>query len=207
MARMPPAIVYFDYLCPYAYRVAEATELVGDALDLEFDWRHFSAYQARQAEPEAWQLWNERLDPGDASGCRGLLPFLASVAARRQGREAFDRFRLGLLRARHQELRSYDEGTIRAVAAGAGLHMARFERDLSDPEARTELAHEHCAASRAEVHATPTVVFPEGHTAWLRIKALPADRDEAVRLFASLQELLSAYPYLETVTRPRARHN
>jgi predicted DsbA family dithiol-disulfide isomerase len=199
--------VYFDYLCPYAWRGAEVAELVAAELGLTFDWHHFSVYQAHYRGSKPWHVWNERLDPHDETGGRGLLPFLASLAARRQGEEPFDRFRLALLRARHRHRRPFDRATVFATAETAGLHLASFERDLADPEARTTLAQEHCQASRRDIHVTPTFVFPGGHAACLRIKEVPADREEAVRLLGSLHDLLTRYPYLETVTRPRERRN
>jgi predicted DsbA family dithiol-disulfide isomerase len=197
--------VYFDYLCPFAWRGAEVTEMVAQELGLTFTWRHFSLYQSNYRGSAPWHLWNERLDPDDETGTKGLLPFLASVAARRQGPEAFDRFRLELLRARHRDRRPFDEGTLHLVAAAAGLHLPCFERDLSDPEVRTALAQEHCEAARRDVFGTPTFVFPGGHAAYFRIKELPGDTPEAVRLFRSFHELLTRYPYLETVKRPRPR--
>jgi predicted DsbA family dithiol-disulfide isomerase len=199
--------VYFDYLCPYAWRGAEVADLVARDLSLTFEWHHFSIYQSHYRGSTPWHVWNERLDPDDETGNRGLLPFLASLAARRQGPDAFDAFRLALLRARHRERKPFDRATMFATAESSGLHVARFERDFADPEARTALAHEHCQASRRDIHVTPTFVFPGGHTACLRIKEVPADRDEAVRLLGSLHELLTNYPYLETVTRPRERRN
>jgi predicted DsbA family dithiol-disulfide isomerase len=199
--------VYFDYLCPYAWRAAEVAELVARDLGLSFEWRHFSIYQAHYRGEAPWHVWNERLDPDDETGSRGLLPFLASLAARRQGTEAFDRFRPALLRARHRDRRAFDRETIFAAATEADLHLACFERDLEDPEARTALAQEHCQASRRDVHATPTFVFPGGHTACLRIKELPADRHEAARLLGGLHDLLTRYPYLETGSRPRELRN
>ena len=197
--------VYFDYLCPYAWRGAEVAELVADELELRFDWRHFSLYQVNYRGQRAWHVWNQRLDDADETGCKGLLPFLASTAARKQGREAFDRFRLALLRARHRDRVPLNRALMFASAETAKLHLACFEQDLDDPEARTALAHEHCRAAREDVFGTPTFAFPNGHAACFRLRELPADRAEAVALFRGFHEMLTRYPYLETVQRPRAR--
>ena len=196
--------VYFDYLCPYAWRGAEVVELVADELGLRFDWRHFSLYQANH-RGEPWHVWNQRLDEGDETGSKGLLPFLASIAARKQGREPFDRFRLALLRARHRDRAPLTRSLMFAAAETARLHLACFEADLDDPEARTTLAHEHCRAAREDVFGTPTFAFPNGHAAYFRIRELPVDRAEATALFRNFHEMLTRYPYLETVRRPRAR--
>ncbi len=197
--------VYFDYLCPYAWRGAEVVELVADELELSFDWRHFSLYQANYRGDARWHVWNQKLDEADETGSKGLLPFLASTAARRQGREGFDRFRLALLRARHRDRQPFSRALTFSCAESAGLHMACFERDFDDPELRTALAQEHCRAAREDVFGTPTFAFADGHSAYFRLRELPIDRAEAVALFRGFHELLTRYPYLETVRRPRAR--
>jgi predicted DsbA family dithiol-disulfide isomerase len=205
---MPDRVtVYFDYLCPYAWRGAELAEIVGRELEIEFDWRHYSLFQGDHDKSDGWQLWNERIDPADENGTKGLLPFLASCAARRQGEGPFRIFRLGLLRARHQDHRPLDLATIRFVAECSGLHLPQFDDDLANPEGRTHLAHEHHRAVDADVFGTPTFVFPDGHGAYLRLRQLPGDEREAVELFRDYRDLLANYPYVETVRRPRAKRN
>ncbi len=203
-----PVVAYFDYLCPYAWRGAEVAEWVAEPLGLRFEWRHFSLIQSNRAAAGAGgQVWNGRLDPDDATGGLGLRPFLASCAARRQGPEAFDRYRLALMRARHQGGAPFTEGTLYLVAEDVGLHMARFERDLADPELRTCLAQEHHRAAASDVFGTPTFAFADGAVAYLRVKELPVDQAEAVRLFRAYRDLLHEFPYLETVRRPRPPDN
>lgn len=186
------AVVYFDYLCPYSWRLAELIALSGASQHVE--WRHVSVYQLdhdtrwrleKSAERFQWQIWNIPLEPEDGSGCKGLLPFLASVAARAQGPAAYDRFRLGLLRAAHLEGRPLDRETAGDVARLAGLHMPRFWRDLDNPENRTKLAQEHMLAVAAEVTSTPSVVFPGSHVAHVRFKSLPAATPEALGFVAA----------------------
>ncbi len=205
---MPDRVtVYFDYVCPYAWRGAELAEMVARKLDIAFDWRHYSLFQGNHDSDDGWQLWNERIDPHDENGTRGLLPFLASCAARRQGEGQYRVFRLGLLRARHCEHRPLDLATIRFVAECSGLHLPKFDDDLANPEGRTLLAHEHHRANDANVFGTPTFVFEDGHAAYLRLRQLPANEREAVDLFRDYRELLANYPYVETVRRPRAKRN
>ena len=199
--------VYFDYLCPFVWRAAEVTEMVSEVLGLEFRWQHFSLYQSDFNGASNWQLWNDRLDGDCDNGCKGLVPFLASCAARRQGTEVHDRFRLALLRARHKEHRTLTMATVQDVATHAELDMDRFLNDLSDPECRTCLAHEHYRAKALDVFGTPTFHFETGQLAYFRIKQLPADAAEAVALFQAYRELLEAYPYLETIKRPRPKRN
>lgn len=199
--------VYFDYLCPFAWRAAELAERVAEPAGVRFDWRHFSLYQANHRNDDGWQLWNERVDARDPSGSWGLLPFLASSAARQQGADAYDAYRLELLRARHRDHRPLDGTTIHDVARSAGLHLACFERDLADPEARTVLARDHHQAASLHVFGTPTFRFGSGDTAYLRLKALPPEGDASLALFQRVRAMLVDYPYLETLKRPRHRGN
>ena len=204
--------VYFDYVCPYSWRAAELFELIAQPLGLEVEWEHFSIYQSEHqqrggAVQRSWQIWNERLDKGDGSGCKGLLPFLASLASRKQGQDAHAAFRLALQRANHAHYQPYSLETVRGVARAVGLDMGRFEHELANPEARTVLAHEHMRAAAQDVFGTPTVVFPGGQAAYLRLQEAPRSADEGVALFEDVRGLLERYPYLQTVRRPRSKGN
>lgn len=199
--------VYFDYLCPFAWRAAELAEVVAQELGITFAWRHFSLYQSNYQGDRHWQLWNDPIDFHDENGTKGLLPFLASCAARRQGEEAYHAFRLATLRARHQHCRPLTLKTVRDAAAAAELHLPSFEQDLGNPESRTLLAREHHQASNLDVFGTPTFHFSSGHLAYFRIARLPASAREAVELFVNYQHLLETYPYLETIKRPRPKRN
>jgi len=205
---MPERVtVYFDYVCSFSWRAAEVVEWVAGPLDLSFEWRHFSYYQYNRDPSDSWQLWNEPIDAHDEMGSKGLLPFLASQAARKQGDNEFAAFRLALLRARHRDRRPLNRATIDDVAACTGLHMPRFADDLANPECRTVLAQEHHYGAARNVFGTPTFVFPGGATAYLRIRDLPGGPDEALELFRDYRHLLETYPYLETVRRPRSKGN
>lgn len=199
--------VYFDYLCPYAWRAAELAELVQAELDINFEWQHFSLYQNNSSD-KSFQLWNEKLDSSDPTGSKGLLPFLASNAAKRQDGVPFARFQLALLRARHRDHQAFTLATIFEAARQAGLNLTDFERDLDDPESRTLLAQDHHRAVNLEVFGTPTFQFHDSSVmSYLRLRDLPHSRAEAVNLFTDFRNLLLNYPYLETVRRPRARTN
>lgn len=199
--------VYFDYLCPFAWRGAEVAEQVTNILGTEFEWCHFSLYQSNYDSPEPWQLWNEKVDLEDESGTKGLLPFLASCAARRQGSQVFNAFRLATMRARHVDGAPLNLTTLLEAAKAVGLDLESFEKELNNPETRTVLAKEHHEAEKLNVFGTPTFKFPSGHLSYFRIAQLPQDEEEAVRLFSSYRELLESYPYLETIKRPRSKRN
>lgn len=204
---MPEVVtVYYDYVCPFAWRGAELAELVGPELGLTFDWRHFSLYQNNYGGDDGWQLWNQKLS-NDEGGDKGLLPFIASCAARRQGKVQHDSFRLGLMRARHRDHRPLTREVVREVACVAGLELGRFDSDIANPECRTVLAHEHHRAVQQNIFGTPTFAFANGHTAYFRMKEVPGDPEEAVELFLAYRHWLERYPYVETVKRPRPKGN
>lgn len=203
--------VYFDYLCPFAWRGAELTHLIAEPLGLHFRWHHFSLYQSNYSGDDNWQLWNEKIDSQDEYGSKGLLPFLASCAARKQGDAVHQHFRLQLMRARHHNHQPFVMETMLEVAKCVGLHLPSFEKELANPECRTILAQEHHRAKAHNVFGTPTFHFcndTQGeHLAYLRIKQLPQDLDEALGLFRNYREMLERYPYVETIKRPRQQRN
>lgn len=201
--------VYFDFICPYSWRAAEVFEQAAEPLGLEVAWEHFSIYQFNHelTGNGNWQLWNERLDNDDGNGCKGLLPFMASQAARKQGPRVHHGFRLELQRAVHRDYKPLNLSTILGVVDAVGLHRARFEDDLANPENRTVLAQEHARASAKDLSGTPTVVFPDGGAAYFRLQDLPRSRSEAVDLVQDTRRLLERYPYLQTVRRPRGKEN
>ena len=205
---MPEVVtVYYDYVCPFAWRGAELAEQIAPVLGLTFEWRHFSLYQNNYAGGNGWQLWNQKLSFDDEGGDKGLLPFMASCAARRQGGDKHAVFRLELMRARHRDHKPFLLKTMLEAAEVAALDLPRFESDLANPECRTVLAHEHHHAVSQNIFGTPTFSFESGHTAYFRLKALPGSDEEAAELFASYRGLLEHYPYLETIKRPRPKGN
>ena len=174
--------VYIDFLCPWAYRGAMWLADVEKAGRIRPHFRFFSLSQnhdARQgsSEPAVWER-----NPH----AKGLPAFLAATAARAQGVEAGERFRLGLQRARHEDHLPVDERTThRLVAERSGLDVARFEQDV-DQSDFTTLAREHAEAVQRGVFGVPTLVWPEGRSYYLKITDLiPPDR--AVALYDAIE--------------------
>jgi predicted DsbA family dithiol-disulfide isomerase len=116
----------------------------------------------------------------------GLPAFLAATAARAQGPELADRFRIGLQKARHEEHLALDDAaTHRTVAERAGLDVRRWEEDLKRSDF-TALAAEHAEAVRRGVFGVPTLVWPEGRSYYVKITELvPAAR--AVALYDAIE--------------------
>jgi predicted DsbA family dithiol-disulfide isomerase len=174
--------VYIDFLCPWAYRGSMWLAEVEKAGRIRPTFAFFSLSQNHQAHegsanPPVWER-----DPL----AKGLPAFLAATAARAQGAELGDRFRLALQRARHEDHLTLDEhATHRVVAERAGLDVARWEKDVKAADFTT-LAKEHAEAVRRGVFGVPTLTWLEGRSYYLKITDLiPADR--AVPLYDAIE--------------------
>ena len=164
--------------------------------DFEVRWRYFSLTQVNSKD-EGWTVW----DAAEEEPVRGRLAFKAAEAARRQG--AFDRFHLPLLEARHVRHRDLEElDDVREAAREAGLDLVRFDRDLTSPDILEPLARDHReAVSEHGVFGTPTFVFEDGASAYVRIRPAP-EGPEALDLFDELTGAIANRPYLLEIKRP-----
>jgi predicted DsbA family dithiol-disulfide isomerase len=174
--------VYIDFLCPWAYRGTMWLAEVARAGRVNPRFAFFSLSQNHDAhegigDPPAWER-NQK--------AKGLPAFLAATAARAQGAELGERFRLALQRARHEDhLPVDDPATHRLVAHRAGLDVARWEADLKQTDFTT-LAREHREAVKRGVFGVPTLVWPEGRSYYLKIiELIPAER--AVALYDAIE--------------------
>ena len=196
---METVTAYYDYLCPFAQRGMKLAEQVAEPLQLTFDWRHFSLYQGNYKGEDGWKVWEDALQTGDKDGGKGLLPFLASHAARDLGDAAA--FRLELAKAHHEAGRPYTLETVRSVAEGVGLDADALEARLRDPATRAALAAEHARSAANHVTGTPTFRFATGDQAYFRTANLPATQDGAVKLFSTYRTLLTEFPFVQNVKR------
>ena len=174
--------VYIDFLCPWAYRGSMWLADVEKAGRVRPQWGFFSLSQNHEArggtpEPPTWERNPQ---------AKGLPAFLAATAARAQGEDAGNRFRLALQRARHEDHLPVDQhSTHRLAAERAKLDVARWELDVQTADFGT-LAAEHTEAVRRGVFGVPTLVWPEGRSYYLKITELiPGDR--AVALYDAIE--------------------
>ena len=174
--------VYIDFLCPWAYRGAMWLAEVTAAGRIKPQYRFFSLSQNHDSRegtggPPVWER-NPR--------AKGLPAFLAATAARGQGTEAGDRFRLALQRARHEDhLAADDIATHRIAAERAGLDVARWEEDVKQTDF-SSLAAEHAEAVRRGVFGVPTLTWPEGRSYYLKITEL-IPKERAVALYDAIE--------------------
>lgn len=191
--------VFFDYLCPFVYRVAGMLDDVrtSRARPIEVRWRYFSLTQVNSKD-DGWTLWNA---PASET-VRGRLAFKAAEAARRQGR--FDDLHMPLLEARHRDrLDLDDQSVIERIASDAGIDLERFADDLHAPDILDAVARDHReAVAEHGVFGTPTLVFEDGAAAYVRLAAPVGDGD-ALEVFDHLISIAAGEPRILEIKRPR----
>ena len=185
MDAQPPApelTVYIDFLCPWAYRAAMWLDDVEKAGRVRADWRFFSLSQnARYREGQGGRpVWETN------PRAKGIPAFTSAIAARRQGEDAYNRYRLALQKARHQDGMPVDELPTQLEAARrSGLDVSRFERDLDEADLEP-LAREHAEAVRRGIFGVPTLSWPEGRSYYLKITEL-IPKTRAVALYDAIE--------------------
>jgi predicted DsbA family dithiol-disulfide isomerase len=188
--------VFYDYFCPFVYRASVMLQNVGRTRNLKVAWRYFSLTQVNSKD-EVWTVW----DAPATENVRGRLAFKAAEAARRQGR--FEDFNMPLLEARHRDRLDIDQlEVVERVAVDAGLDLERFRKDISDPGILASLARDHQEAVKKHgVFGTPTLVFPDGASAYVRLAEAP-EGAAAQRIFDHLVTVAALEPSILEIKRP-----
>jgi predicted DsbA family dithiol-disulfide isomerase len=195
--------VYFDFACPYVHSAAswlrEVNRQLGDN-PIEVTWKFFPLEEVNAPPDADMPIWD--LPPDRRS--RGRDSFHAAVAARRQGREAFERFHAELLTLKHEEGQDHGKrSTLDDAASRAQLDLARFAADLDDRRLLSEIKSDYLAGKEElGVFGTPTFVFPNGQSAYLRILP-PPPPDETVAFWLDFVRDVRDRPYLQEIKRPR----
>lgn len=190
--------VFFDYHCPFVYRVANLIDAVRlSGRDVNVRWRYFSLTQVN-SNNDGWTVWAA---PAEEK-VRGRLAFQAAEAARRQGR--FEKLHMPLLMARHRDRLDIDDASIvRRVAKDAGLDMPRFHQDVGDASILDALARDHTEAVRLHgVFGTPTFLFEDESAAYVRLSE-PVAGEDAAAVFDRLLAVAAAEPRILEIKRPR----
>ncbi|SMB80608.1 DsbA family oxidoreductase [Deinococcus hopiensis] len=201
--------VFFDFLCPFAWRGVELADVLRRERGLSFRLRHFSLVQGNHPEnPDrkapTWWLHEQPQGEGGAHQQASLRSFLAAGAAAEQGEEAGWAFTLALFRARFERKAELDEQTVQDAVRVAGLDPERFATDLADEQARRDaLAGDLRASSALGVFGTPTFVLPDGNAAYLRFSQLVREAGQAEQLWNLYTEVLHSGAGIETIKRPR----
>ena len=168
---------------------------------VEVDWQPFSLAQAnadKDAELKAWE------QPGVLDGTdRTFLAHMSGLAAKRQGKEAFESFFIALLKLRHEEKADLnDPEVMKGAAQTAGLDMARFLEDQTDPDLLKDIADSHTkAVEEYGAFGVPTFVFPGGKTAFVKM-FIPPD-EQASEIYDSLTKVISEFDHVGEIKRPQ----
>jgi len=190
--------VFYDYLCPFVYRTSVLLQNVRDsgARELEVRWRYFSLTQVNSKD-DGWTVW----DAPESEHVRGRLAFKAAEAARRQ--DGFEDFHMRLLRARHVDRVDIDDiAVVERVADESSLELDRFRKDVGDPKILAALSRDHRGAvAEYGVFGTPTLVFPGGATAYLRLSEAPEALD-SLRVFDRVVSIAADEPRILEIKRP-----
>ncbi len=167
--------------------------------NLEIIWKNFSLEQVNSKEGPDWKVWDQ---PDEYEG-KGIWALRAGEAARKQGKENFERFHIALLKARHEERRSINQiEVLEDVAVKSGLDAEAFRRDLRDRSLLENIANDHTqAVEEYGVFGTPTFIFEDGLATYLKIFIPP--EEESISLFGHLVDIMAHRRYFGELKRPQ----
>jgi predicted DsbA family dithiol-disulfide isomerase len=168
--------------------------------NLDISWKNFSLEQVNSKQGPEWKVWEQE----DVTERRSLLSQISAAAARRQGPELYEKYHLALLTARHggeTRLPLNEEDGLVKLAAEVGLDVGRFQEDLKDPELAKTIGKEHEEAVSQGIFGTPTFVFENGGTAY--IKTFIPPEDDAVAELEHFVAIASDRNYIGEIKRPQ----
>ena len=211
--------LYFDFLCPYAWRGLELADVLRREHGLKFRLRHFSLVQGNHSEnPDrkypTWWLDQQVAGQGGDYQAGSLNAFLAGQAALKQPEDAAWSFTLGLFRAVHQPAEGQtradlcNDSALRSVAEQT-LDLARFEADFLNADSadqgglRAALHEDLQASASLGVFGTPTYHLPDGNIAYFRFANLVTEPKAALDLWQLYTSVLTDGARIETIKRAK----
>ena len=211
--------LYFDFLCPYAWRGLELADVLRREHGLKFRLRHFSLVQGNHSEnPDrkypTWWLDQQVSGQGGDAQAGSLNAFLAGQAALKQPEDSAWAFTLGLFRAVHQPAEGQtradlrNDSAVRAVAEQT-LDLDRFEADFLNTDSadqgglRASLHEDLQASASLGVFGTPTYHLQGGNIAYFRFANLVTEPQAALALWQLYTSVLTDGARIETVKRAK----
>ena len=168
---------------------------------VEVDWQPFALAQVNADKDAELKVW-EKPDVIDGTD-PVFLAHRSGLAAKRQGKEAFEAFFIALLKARHEEKADLnDPEVMKASAQIAGLDLARFLEDQADPDLLKVIGDSHTKA--VEEHGAlgvPTFVAPNGKAAFVKMFIPP--EEQASEIYDSLSNMISEFDHVGEIKRPQ----
>jgi hypothetical protein len=168
---------------------------------VEVDWQPFALAQINSDKDAELKTWEQ---PGVLDGTdKTFLAHMSGLAAKRQGKEAFESFFITLLKARHEGKKDLtDPEVMREAAVAAGLDVARFLEDQADPDLLRELGESHTTAVEEHgVFGVPTYVFPGGNAAFLKM-FIPSE-EQSAEIFDSMSKVIGQFEHVGEMKRPQ----
>ncbi|MEY3989521.1 MAG: hypothetical protein RI985_602 [Chloroflexota bacterium] len=200
--------VFFDFLCPYAWRASRWLDLVvAQRPSVSITWRYFSLEQVNAPADANWYVWDQ---PDDYTGLRegwssyrGLHAFWAAEAVRRQGEAQFNQFRSALYDARHErkvDVASRD--AVAEVAATCGIDMAQYQRDVRDRSLLEVLKRDHeYAKATYDCFGVPTLCFDDKNAVYVKLSEI-VTAENVLPLFDDVAYTFVKRPYVAELKRP-----
>ncbi len=167
---------------------------------IDVTWKSFVLDQINSKNGPDWKIWEQ----DDRYDSRSLLSLHAGESAKLQGRDAFERFHVALLVARHggRRLSLNDRGALVEVAREVGLDVPRFEQGLDDLSLLDNIARDHKeAVEQHGVFGTPTFLFANGTSAYL--KSFVPPEDDSVAFFNHFAAIFADRAYVGEIKRPQ----
>jgi predicted DsbA family dithiol-disulfide isomerase len=200
--------VFFDFLCPYAWRASRWLDMVVEQRpEVVIDWRYFSLEQVNTPADSAWKVWEQdgdgyaRHDGTTTWG--GLHGFWAAEAVRRQSPALFSAFRTAVYDARHQDKIALNErAPLAAIAAQCGVDMAQFAVDTHDKSLLTVLQRDHeYARAQYTCFGVPTLCFDDRNAVYVKLSEI-IDANQVLPLFDDIASSFTKRPWLVELKRP-----
>ena len=160
------------------------------------NWKCFSLTRVNQVDSED-NFWTKP----DIETPRGLWPFRAVLAAAQQGKSTSDTMIYRLLDAKHKERLDIDDPEVlRTIGQYICEDSQRFINDFGDRSNLNTVAEQHMSGSSLGIFGTPTLVFKEKHTIFVKM-LIPAPKDDW-SLFEDLKSMAHR-SYLAEVKKPQ----
>ena len=195
------ATLYYDYLCPYAFRLCRLLDSIKTEVPggLDISWRTFSLEQQNSRKAPDFFLWDHPEHP-----TYGIAALVASKAAKQQGEALFLKFHHALFDARHNRHEDISSAEIlRGVAQKSGLDIAQFDQDSGKEETIKAMAEDHLhGKSRHNLFGVPSLAFEDKNPVYIKLSSLPEAITERLSLFDLIYESAAKRPCLMEIKRP-----
>ena len=166
--------------------------------DLQINWRSFALEQVNSTQGDNWKAWEQ----GHDYVSRGLWSLRGGIAARQQGSGIHNEYMAGILHAKHVErtdIRTRE--SIIEIASTIKLDINRFIEVLDDSKTLKTIGADHEYARELGIFGTPTFVFENGFSTFLKMFTPP--KDEAMSAFNHFMGIARERKYFGEIKRPQ----